>query len=83
MYAIRSYYFRAPDLALYQDARDNEYKVLAFNVGNTAGAQIEFEMLRTQIEMPEIENADPTLGIKANYRSIGTSGEDSMTVTYT
>lgn len=78
-----SLYFRAPDLALYQDARDNEYKVLAFNVGNTAGAQIEFEMLRTQIEMPEIENADPTLGIKANYRSIGTSGEDSMTVTYT
>lgn len=78
-----SLYFRAADLAYYQDARDNEYKVLAFNIGNTAGSLIEFEMLRTQIEMPEIENADPTLGIKANYRSIGTSGEDSMTVAYT
>jgi hypothetical protein len=79
---VISLYFRNTDLKYFHDARNKTYKAFKLVIGDTAGSIIEFSALRTMMEMPEIENADPTLGIKTNIMAIGTSGEDSFSVTY-
>ena len=76
-------YFRNTDLKYFYDARNKDYKHVVLEIGDTAGSIIKFDMPRTLLKMPSVENADPTLAIKTDVSAIGTSGEDSLSIEYT
>jgi len=78
-----SVYYRENDTQLFYDAMNNVEKALSMVVGTAAGSIITIAMGRTSQSFPQINEQDPTIGLNVSYQALGTSGEDSISITYT
>jgi hypothetical protein len=78
-----SIYFRGNDTQYFYDAMNNVEKAISMVVGSVAGKIITIAMARTSINAPQINEQDPTIALNVGYQALGTSGEDSISITYT
>jgi hypothetical protein len=79
-------YFRENDLKYFYDgynaspAGDIALQVI---VGDAAGSIITYDMPTSSLSVPALEDADPTVALNMPYKALGSSGEDSISITYT
>ena len=75
-------YFRRDDVKYFDDGLNNVSKELDMVIGDTAGSIVTINTPNTSLSVPSIEEADPTVALSMPYQALGTSGEDSLTITY-
>lgn len=74
---------RQADIADFWYGDNNTTRDLDLVVGDTAGSIVTFNAPKAEFEFPAISNADPTVEETINWKALGTSGEDSMSITFT
>lgn len=77
-----SIYFRENDLQYYHDGLNSVEKTLKMIIGDTEGSIIEIYSQRTIPKVPSLAESDPTIALQCSARALGTSGEDSISMTY-
>ncbi len=77
-----SLYFRQQDSKYFYEGQNNSVVPVKMVVGTTAGSIVEINNPQTSIEVPAIEEDDPTVAITMAYKSLGSTGEDSSTLTF-
>jgi hypothetical protein len=75
-------YFRERDAKYFYDGQNNLVVPVKMVAGATAGSIVEIENPYTSLEVPALEEDNPTVAITMNIKSIGSSGEDSSTLTF-
>lgn len=78
-----SVYFRENDLDYHYDGRQDATVQIDMIIGETAGSILTVSMPYCSLTMPSVEEADPTLALSMSYKALGSSGEDSLSLTYT
>lgn len=81
-----SVYFRENDLKYFYDGYNATAAgdvALALIVGDTAGSIVTYAMPTTSLSVPSLEDAEPTVALNIPYKALGSSGEDSISITYT
>jgi hypothetical protein len=79
-------YFRENDLKYFYDgynASSSGDVALKMIVGTTAGSIVTYDMPTSSLSVPAPEDADPTVALNIPYKALGSSGEDSISITYT
>jgi hypothetical protein len=76
-------YFRKDDLAYFYDGQNSNQVDLDLVVGDTAGSIVTLSMPQTELEVPQVSESDPTVALNMNFKALGSSGEDSATITFT
>ena len=76
-------YFRRDDLDYFYDGRDGNEVDLSMVCGETAGYIMTINTPQTNLNIPAAEEADETVEIKMEFQCLGSSGEDSATITFT
>lgn len=75
-------YFRETDTDFHKWAEQNTGKVLTIDMGGAAGSNRVTELLDVRFNTVSVTNDDPSLGISVEFMAKGTTGEDSISVTY-
>jgi hypothetical protein len=76
-------YFRKADLAYFRDGFEDTELDVSINFGNTAGAQAVLNMPQTSIEVPTVSTNAPAINLSIGIMALGSSGEDSCSLTFT
>jgi len=79
-------YFRENDLKYFYDGYNASPAgdiALQMIVGSTAGSIVTYDMPTSSLSVPALEDADPTVALNMPYKALGSSGEDSISITYT
>lgn len=76
-------YFRKADLAYFRDGFEDTELDVSINFGNTAGAQAVLNMPQTSIEVPTVSTNAPAINLSIGIIALGSSGEDSCSLTFT
>jgi hypothetical protein len=75
--------FRADDLKLFAEGYDNKQSQLTVTIGDQAGYIMALNFPKTQLDVPQITSAKPTIGLSVGMTALGANGEDSMTIRFT
>lgn len=78
-----SLYFRENDLQYFYDGYNSNQINLEMVVGDTAGSIMTIDFDQAELNVPEIAEADPTIALNMTFLALGSSGEDSYSVTFT
>lgn len=76
-------YFRENDLKYFYDGQNSNELAVSLVVGDTAGSIVTFAMPQTELEIPSINESDPTVALDINIKALGSAGEDSLTIAFT
>jgi len=76
-------YFRENDLAYFYDGQNSNQQALTMVVGDTAGSIVTVSMAQSELEVPSVAEADPTVALNMPFKALGNAGEDSATITFT
>lgn len=79
-------YFRENDLKYFYDGYNATAAgdvALQMIVGDTAGSIVTYDMPTSSLSVPSLEDADPTVALNMPYKALGSTGEDSISITYT
>jgi len=76
-------YYRQADAKYFYDGFDDTEIDVSVNFGSTAGSQAELNMPQTSIEVPEVSTNAPAVNMAIGLMALGSSGEDSATLTFT
>lgn len=77
-----SVYMREADAKYFYDGQSNIQKSVTMVVGNAAGSIVEIATPYTELNIPEIEEKEPTIAYNMEGRALGTGSEDSLTITF-
>lgn len=75
-------YYRQDDVGYFDDGLNDISKELDMVVGDTAGSIVEINQPNASLSVPSVEESDPTVALSIPYVGLGTSGEDSISITY-
>jgi Phage tail tube protein len=76
-------YFRENDLAYFHDGQNSNQQPLAMVIGDTPGSVVTIALPQSELEVPNVTEADPTVALNMNFKGLGNVGEDSATITFT
>jgi hypothetical protein len=75
-------YFRERDAKYFYEGQSNLVIPVKMVSGNVSGSIVEILNPYTSIEVPALEEDDPTIAMTMAIKSTGSSGEDSSTLTF-
>lgn len=78
-----SIYYRENDAQYFYDGLNNTERAVDLVVGTVAGSIVTIDSNRVSLDVPTTEESDPTIALKMGFLALGTSGEDSFSITYT
>lgn len=73
---------RQDDLKYFSDAKNGTEKDLQLIVGDTSGDKVQIDLDRSLLEVPAINTTAPTISLSIPFTCLGTSGEDSCSITF-
>lgn len=75
--------FRKDNLSFFKDGLDGTIKAIIIALGTTAGKITTINLPYASLEVPAVETNKPTVNLTANYKAIGSAGEDSCSIVFT
>lgn len=75
-------YFREQDIVYFYDGKNTVKKSITLVAGDTAGNRMKIAMPYSILEVPDITGAENTVALSMNLTALGSSGEDSCTITF-
>lgn len=75
-------YFREDDSGYFYDGLESVQKALKMVFGDTEGSIVEISMPYASVSVPKTEVKDPVVALSMTYLALGSSGEDSLSITY-
>jgi len=75
-------YFRQDDLDYFSDGLAGNEQAVELDCGDTTGAKIQIAMPTTRLSVPDIQEADPTVSLNIPIKALGSSGGDSISITF-
>lgn len=76
-------YYRKADAKYFYDGFNDTELDMSVNFGDTAGKQAELNWPQTSIEVPQVSTNAPAVNLGIGVMALGSSGEDSATLTFT
>jgi len=76
-------YFRQDDVPYFYDGQNSNEKDIDMIIGDTAGSIVTVSAPQSELEVPGISEADPTVALNMNVKAKGSTGEDSLSITFT
>jgi len=76
-------YFRKADAKYYYDGFADTELDVSINYGDTAGKQAVLNLPQTSLEVPQVSTNAPAVNLSIGLMALGSSGEDSATLTFT
>ena len=75
--------FRENDMGLFYDGLNDVSVATVITIGTVTGSICTIGLLQTELEVPNITTDKPTVSLTSNLHAIGSTGEDSATMTFT
>jgi len=75
--------FRENDMGLFYDGLNGVSVATVIAIGTVAGSICTIGLPQTKLEVPNIVTDKPTVSLTSNLTAIGSTGEDSATITFT
>lgn len=76
-------YFRKAEAKYFYDGFNDTELDVSINYGDTAGKQAELNLPQTSIQVPQISISAPAVNLAIGLMALGSSGEDSASLTFT
>lgn len=76
-------YFRKDDLVRFYDGLEGTNPAVSLAFGAAAGKIMTVAMPKTQLQVPALQVSAPTVDLQIKGKALGSSGEDSCTITFT
>jgi len=75
--------FRENDMGLFYDGLNNVSVAAVITLGTAAGSICTIGLPQTELEVPNVTTSKPTISLTSKFTAIGSTGEDSATITFT
>jgi hypothetical protein len=76
-------YFRKADVPYFYDAYNDSTVAMTVNFGDTEGYQLALALPYTSLSVPQVNPQAPAVMLNISCKGLGSSGEDSMSATFT
>jgi hypothetical protein len=77
-----SLYFRTNDVKYFYNGYNNNQIAVVIQVNDVAGKQLTITLPKTELEVPSPKTAAPAINLDVKYKALGSSGEDSCSMTW-
>ena len=75
-------YLRQGQLKWYNIARSATVQAVKYICGNVAGSIVEFSMPQASLDGPAVRSSAPAFDLDLSFMALGSSGEDSLSITF-
>jgi len=75
--------FRENDMGLFYDGLNNVSVAAVITLGTAAGSICTIGLPQTELEVPSVTTSKPTISLTSKFTALGSTGEDSATITFT